>query len=130
MKIGFTGTKQGMTNRQKRALRNLMQRFYRGCEFHHGDCVGADEQAHKIADKHNDSWTVQHPPDNNKARAFTETNEKRKPFPYLQRNHHIVTASEILIAAPRTLEEELRSGTWATVRYARKKGRPVIILDP
>ena len=47
---------------------------------------------------------------------------------YLERNRDIVDACDILIACPRTLKEELRSGTWATVRYARKVGKPVAIL--
>jgi hypothetical protein len=34
------------------------------------------------------------------------------------------------VAAPRTPIETLRSGTWATVRYARAYGRPVWIVLP
>ncbi len=46
----------------------------------------------------------------------------------LDRNRDIVAAVSILIAAPETDIEEQRSGTWATVRYARKKGIPVVIV--
>jgi hypothetical protein len=34
-----------------------------------------------------------------------------------------------LIATPESLTEELRSGTWATIRYARKIKKPCLILD-
>jgi len=55
---------------------------------------------------------------------------RRNPKPYLERNHNIVDESELLIACPKSKEEELRSGTWATVRYARKKGVRIILIYP
>lgn len=70
---------------------------------------------------------------NESRRAFcdqTGPTELREPAEYLDRNHAIVDECSVLIAAPRSLTEEQRSGTWATVRYARKMGRPVVILDP
>jgi hypothetical protein len=45
--IGFTGTRQGMTAEQKSALRNLLDGG--AGDFHHGDCIGADSEAHGIA---------------------------------------------------------------------------------
>jgi len=47
----------------------------------------------------------------------------------LKRDRRQVAWSHILIAAPKTNEEMLRSGTWATVRYARKRHIPVIHLS-
>jgi hypothetical protein len=41
-----------------------------------------------------------------------------------------VDATGWLLAAPRTKTEEQRSGTWATIRYARKLGRQVCLLWP
>jgi len=49
---------------------------------------------------------------------------------YLARNHFIVAYSEELVAAPKSNKEELRSGTWATIRYARKRKRMVTIIYP
>jgi hypothetical protein len=46
------------------------------------------------------------------------------------RNHDIVDETELLIACPGELAEAVRSGTWATVRYARKLGRPIVIFWP
>lgn len=46
---------------------------------------------------------------------------------YMQRNDRIIALSDILLAFPKTEIEELRSGTWATIRRARKKGIPVFI---
>lgn len=46
---------------------------------------------------------------------------------YMKRNDAIVEHSDVLVAFPKTDEEELRSGTWATIRRARKAGVPVLL---
>jgi len=48
MRIGFIGTRQGMTERKKIAVRDLLA-SYAGAILHHGDAVGADAEAHDIA---------------------------------------------------------------------------------
>ena len=50
--------------------------------------------------------------------------------PPLDRNRDIVDACDVLIATPKDFVEELRSGTWATVRYARKQRKPLVIVWP
>jgi len=44
---------------------------------------------------------------------------------YMKRNDRIVYHSDVLLAFPRKGTEELRSGTWATIRRGRNKGIPV-----
>jgi predicted Rossmann fold nucleotide-binding protein DprA/Smf involved in DNA uptake len=46
------------------------------------------------------------------------------------RNKVIVRETEILIAVPAETMEQHRSGTWSTVRYARKLERAVCIIRP
>jgi hypothetical protein len=46
----------------------------------------------------------------------------------LARNTCIVLNCEHLIAAPKEDSEVLRSGTWSTIRRARKEHKPLIIL--
>lgn len=46
---------------------------------------------------------------------------------YMDRNDRIIAEIDRLLAFPKTATEELRSGTWATVRRAREKGIPVEI---
>lgn len=130
--VGFTGTRARMTDRQLDALGKLLQSM-NVMEFHHGVCIGADAQAHEIADL-NGCDIVLYPCTLFDQRAdvsmthVVRINPTKEP---LERNYDIVVASDILIAAPHTLIEQNRSGTWATIRYARKKyGMPVIILDP
>ena len=130
MIYGFTGTRAGMTERQKQALELILCDFSMAA-FHHGGCHGADCEAHKIAAQH--AGRDVHPGDEGQHRGWSLRNDYAvlHPWkPYLERNHDIVDVCEMLIAAPKSLTEELRSGTWATIRYARKIGRPVIILDP
>jgi len=96
--------------------------------FHHGDCEGADAQAHLIASKEGYVIVV-HPPEDDFHRAFCKDGEEVKEVkPYIQRNHDIVKACDILIVAPHTNKEETRSGTWATYRFAKKMGKPTLIL--
>lgn len=128
MNYGFTGTRSGMTRRQCAALQLFLTEQV-GFEFHHGRCVGADFQAWAIVDRLQ-ADTIAHPSDNEDLTAETRDYSTRPRKPPLERNHDIVDECDILIAAPKTLREELRSGTWATIRYARKTGVPVVILDP
>lgn len=125
-KIGFTGTQVGMTWRQRQTLRRLLPW---GKDFHHGDCVGSDAQAHDIAHFQGLLITI-HPPENLSKRAFKSAHTILPPKPYLDRNKDIVDACEVLIATPSGKDELLRSGTWSTVRYARKLGKHILIIFP
>lgn len=128
--IGFTGTRHGMT-----AYQQWMLRLRLGCgcgtthTFHHGDCVGADAEAHAIAMDLGYLIHV-HPPLPRQYRAFLQGAIVEEPQRYGTRNQAIVAACEVLIAAPRTRQEEQRSGTWMTIRCARQRGVPVVMLWP
>lgn len=131
MQIGFTGTQRGLTQKQKDELTSYAVNLPPGT-FHHGDCIGADEQAARIFYSY--GWNLElHPPTNPVKRAFLNRelyHTEHEPLPYLNRNHKIVESCEILIACPKGMNEELRSGTWATIRYARGLGKEIIIFYP
>lgn len=126
MIVGFTGTRRGMNPWQRYLLENALVSL-EVTELHHGDCVGSDAQANVVV-QYLGLRTVIHPPTDPKARAFCTYDEAREPCPYLERNHQIVDETDILIAAPEG-PEVVRSGTWATIRYARKLNRHVVILE-
>ena len=130
MRIGFTGTSRGMSGFQKTRLAQELSAVPTGTrpEFHHGDCVGSDAEAAAIA-RDLGYRIVGHPPVNALARAFFPSDEEWEPQPYLVRDHDIVDVTDRLIAAPRRDLEVLRSGTWATIRYARKINRPLTLLS-
>ncbi len=126
MKIGFTGTQDGMSEKQRIKLIATVE-LLNAKECHHGDCIGSDEQFHKICYDRNIK-IVMHPPINSKYRAFCLGNIILKEKDYLVRNKDIVNDTDILIATPKG-KEILRSGTWSTIRYAKNKNRRVIIID-
>ncbi len=129
MIIGITGSRK--TGDLDSRLRQLLL-DYAPHELHHGDCIGADAYAHGVAQELGITVVV-HPPSNPTYRAFCQANAVYPPVTvlperdYLARNHDIVDACDLLIALP-SGPERLRSGTWATVRYARRVGKPVLVL--
>lgn len=128
MKLGFTGTRFGMTDEQKAVIRSLFATINR-VELHHGDCVGADADAHEIA-RQLGGHVVIHPPVSESHRANCAGDELRARKTHFARNRDIVQETKILIATPFTMQEEDRGGTWYTVNYARKVGRWLIIIWP
>lgn len=129
--LGFTGTQQGMTVEQQMAVAKLVDRLgQRGfrCGIH-GDCIGADDAFSTMLNARR--WDAACRPCTIRSkRAHTGDRELAPPAPPLVRNRKIVDEVDALIAAPKTMEEELRSGTWATFRYALKKKKPIWIVWP
>ena len=123
--IGFTGTRslhKVSANRLARLRRDLPKLGQgEGSVFRHGDCYGADAYAHELAVKHFDVEI--HPSNLDKQTAHCENYTRRhEPKAPLDRNRDIVA----LPTDPN--KEVLRSGTWATIRYARKLGRPIYMF--
>ena len=130
MKIGFTGTQQGMTDAQVATVASLLQ-VYQPTEFHHGDCIGADTDADAIVRMVCPEAEVHvHPPIKPQKRAFCKFYALYPEKDYISRNHDIVDAVKLVIATPEQVEEQKRSGTWATIRYSRKKNVQLAIVWP
>ena len=132
VKIGFTGTKKGMKLEQLETLEGLLKTLqwkYGFLEFHHGDCKGADWQAHNLAMNLGFKIVI-HPPKNPKTRAFCKGHEIREEKEYSVRDHDIVDECDQLIVVPKSRKEELRSGTWATYRYCKKRNKSCTVIFP
>lgn len=131
MKIGFTGTQMGLTDKQYSALKLFLLVKSSVDEFHHGDCIGADAQFHDIVCDGQNTIII-HPPTNQSKRAFCvgENAQWREPKKYLKRNADIANECNVLIACPRTMEEEIKSGTWHTIRTMRRLDKKVVIIWP
>ena len=127
MKVGFTGTKVGMTLLQAKAVHGLLIPM-KPDEIHHGDCIGADANFHDLSLK-SGAKSIIHPPKNPQYRAWCKGDLLWEEKDYLTRNHDIVDCSDIIIATPKGLEE-LRSGTWATIRYTKRLNKHLYIVWP
>jgi hypothetical protein len=137
MIFGFTGTQEGMTKAQEIGLRYLFREHFTGIadggngsnDFHFGDCIGADAQAFDIAVEFN-FCTFAHPGPNNEKRAFKPATVVLDELPNLVRNRVIVDTCAMLIATPKESHEIVRSGTWATIRYAQRVRRQKYVILP
>lgn len=132
--LGFTGTRRGMTAPQMFALASLLP--LDPFTFHHGNAIGADDQAHRIVNLFAPNATIHIWPSTLKRTqaerpAYTgEVLVWHPPENPLVRNVSIIHASKLLVAFPHTTEEILRSGTWHAIRYAKKTCHPLVIVFP
>ncbi len=130
MIVGFTGTRHGLDLAQKTSL-HLWLENNRIETFHHGAQVGADSEAVLLLA----TWIrhrpviIAHPGPSSCRRAINNSRVVMAEKPYLARNLDIARECQILLACPMG-PEEVRSGTWATIRYARTLRRQVIIFWP
>lgn len=131
-KYGFTGARSGLNDIQKDKITKLLKEDIQNgkkIEIHHGDCVGADTDFHNICKNLSmDIKIIIHPPSNNTMRSFCISENIHRQKSYLDRNKDIVNDSDILIACPFNDIEQLRSGTWATIRYAKKINKPILLF--
>jgi hypothetical protein len=143
MILGFTGTRFGMTDAQKRVVRNfLVERHV--VEFHHGDCLGADDQAAMIVKELRAGEgslllpkckiTI-HPPIDQAYRAGhvvdpAHGDEIRMAKTHFARNRDIVDESAVLIGTPAQDKWQTVGGTWYTIEYARKRQKSMMVVWP
>ena len=134
-KISMTGTRRinTLTKQQLTNFKDLMKEYRNKGYTHlnHGDCVGADALAHDIAIELGLKVIV-HPPSNPKSRAYCNGENvlilaERE---YKVRNQSLVKNGDVLLALPDSNQEYKRSGTWYSVRQARRTMLPIIICYP
>ena len=128
---GFTGTRNGLTPKTAKALMDLLI-LVEPRQITHGDCVGADNMMHYMALGLSIPMAIR-PPIDDRLRGWASVTASvyvYPPKPYIQRNHDIVNHTHYLIACPDTMQEILRSGTWATIRYAGKQNKVVYLVYP
>lgn len=132
--IGFTGTRKGMSDRQKQEVRKIMM-WYKGegkVEYVvHGGCTGADNEFHEIFEAYvrhvRPGYSSVNPADFSFRGSFPKADIVHPAKPYLVRNKDIVNECDILIACP--LDNTPKGGTWSTIKYAKRAGKSVIIVD-
>lgn len=152
MILTFTGTRRGTTPAQLLAAFNLVV-LYAPERFLHGGAPGADAEIDDLVapwywergsgekrllaaifgtppigvypaevDRHA-HWMIR--------AEYAAIREVYEPQDPLRRNRIMARLCHRLVACPaEQIGESLRSGTWATVRYAREAGKPVTIVRP
>lgn len=133
MIISFSGTRHGMTSYQLKMLEDyLRQHRSEISRAKHGMCIGADAEFHWLVRKVCGSLCyIEGLPSNVPGTSLAGKLDVDFEHPQegpLIRNCKIVDGSKILLAAPKTNLEVMRSGTWHAVRYARRQGVPVLQL--
>ena len=135
MKIGFTGSRFGMTPQQKEVITRLEIFTTKVSEAHHGDCLGSDADFHHFIREIDQAIrTIIHPGfpanhlDDTTLRAFCEGDHTSPPKSFLARNRDIVDETDMLIATPATKKE--MGGTWYTIIYSRKQKKHRVIVYP
>lgn len=128
--VGFTGTRRGLTHQQRETLVKMLERV--PFTAYHGDCLGADAEFHWLVRQHCPDAKIETlPGDQPDMRANCEADFVHDPQPMLVRNAAIVALSDIMIACPAQRKELKRgSGTWATIRLAKKSRKPLFIIWP
>lgn len=132
MKVGFTGTRNGMTSKQREAFASIKESA-RWIEFHHGGCQGADVQAARIVDSFvDDAKIVCHPgPDDDPCRTDSGVDDEvLAGKTHFARNRDIVNGCDVLIGCPGVATWQQRGGTFFTMDYAIKHGKPVKVIWP
>ena len=129
MNIGFSATRYGMTVLQIDRLRPMM---LPGSIFHHGDCIGGDQQADTIAAELG-IVRAAHPgivaP---RWRANCRTEYRYTPEQPLVRNQIIADCSRVVICCPFEMAppKPRKGGTWYTIMYAAHKGIRTLVILP
>ncbi len=133
-KVGFTGSRDGLSQPQKTAIRQWLK-ANPPTEIHHGGAIGADGEfaeaaVDAVAIGEELPNEVCHPSNLKGTQMQACTAEEiRKPLPPLKRNQNIVNSVDVMLASPKG-PEEVRSGTWSTIRFAKKQKKPLFIFWP
>lgn len=129
--IGFTGSSKPLAEPQRKSLLVTFSMLHDSGAIwlNNGDCINGDFDAALY-------WRALggklhlHPPLNPSKRAFLTGDFTEELKEYLDRNKKIVDKSCLMVGAPHEKTEQLRSGTWSTIRYARHCGVPIITVFP
>ena len=131
--IGFTGTRGGLrTVQSDNLLRELVALREKADVMDNGCCEGSDRIAWSMwrdlggrfrlrpGDRDQWDWAQQ---------ACRREDELFAPVGYMERNE-LIARNPVVVATPAEDAEMQRSGTWATIRRARRAESYLILISP
>lgn len=150
MKVSVTATQSGLTFRQLEWAMTRTNRVMKELlltEFHHGGCIGGDDQLQHIVgvlrrtleeDREDFTGPVIELHRGSTPEKWADdgfADEIHGPEDNIARNHIMVDlldpcGEDEMWAFPGEQAEVLRSGTWATIRYAKKQGVNLYVIYP
>lgn len=149
MNLAVTATQGGFTPEQFQAAYSYLEWTFEDISaFHHGGCIGGDDRLQWMIAQLKEELSAglrSHPggvcsprvimhrgstPDKWALGCDDNADEIREPRDNIERNHIMVDETDQLLACPSGKNEVTRSGTWATMRYARRMKKPVVIIFP
>lgn len=135
LSIGFTGTREGFTAAQREYFEAILAGLAlanRYGDFHHGDCQGADAEAHDMVRALCPDWTIHiHPgPEGDSWRAHKTGDKTYEPKTHFARNRDIVRVSSLIVGVSKTDHRLDRGGTWYTLDFAVKSKVATKVLWP
>lgn len=139
LRIGFTGTRNGMTKQQKEVIEDLLLKCQavsseQGVAID-GVCVGSDTDFNKLAKEalyHTKGYpghSMKNPTDLT-FRGDGEYDELEESDTHFARNRRIVNDTNVLFATPYSNNLDGPGGTNFTISYARKRNKPVYVVYP
>lgn len=132
--LAFTATRKGITLEQIQSAHEIVS-VEEPTKFLHGCAEGGDRQLHDVATpgrrelcpsrKEQFRWALDNVVEGDEIRDIPTGKN-----PEITRNRRMVDRASVLVACPESATEIQRSGTWATIRYARTLGRRIAIISP
>ncbi len=134
--IGFTGTRKGMTEKQRLQMEGLLREYQEdiGVELAvHGDCVGADEDFDRLCRGLGIERGIRPCMFENMRARCDEFGARSLAGPKhpMARNREIVAQANVMFACPPNSEPIKKgSGTWSTIGFSKKARRHLYIVLP
>jgi hypothetical protein len=130
--VASTGSRYGMTEQQLELTEifALMVSKLFSVHFHHGDCVGSDLRCAQIFNEFGHK-TYAHPGHIPEYRANHPSTIIYRPDNTLERNKIMAKVADIMFAAPKEMQKQVRGGgTWTTIKYANALDTPGLVFLP
>jgi len=125
-RVGFIGTSETLNPKQLARIRAVLVGLG-ATELHHGGRIGADVQAHVLADELG-LWRFVHPDEEVDHRAYLPSEAVHPPEPRERAQGRIVDMCQAVVAVPGADECSGRGATWRVVKSAEATRKPVVVV--